>query len=143
LERHRIKDGVNGAINHRIEDGLPMKKALCWRVGRIGLRLGGLLSSALALFAQTRLFAPDLPVARETPLGRGAGIHRIGLRASTVLADKLDGDQVNHPRIAADLDDTVSHFKPPEQDMVTWPSNGLVSEHLPQTLFTKQLVVER
>jgi hypothetical protein len=95
-----------------------MKKALYWLVRRIGLRLGRLLSSALPLFAQASLFTPDVAVASETPLGRGARVHRIGLRASTVLADKLDRDQVNHPRIAADLDHTFRHFKPPASK--TW-----------------------
>jgi hypothetical protein len=70
------------------------------------------------LFAQASLFTPDVTVASETPFGRGAGIHRIGLRAATVLADKLDSDQINHARIAADLDDTFCHFKPPASK--TW-----------------------
>jgi hypothetical protein len=115
LEKHRNKDGVNDAINHRSEDRRPMKKALYWR---IGLLLGRLLSSALPLFAQASLFTPDVTVASETPLGRGTRVHRIGLRAATVLADKLDRDQVNYPRIAADLDDTFRHFKAPASK--TW-----------------------
>jgi hypothetical protein len=95
-----------------------MKKALYWLVRRIGLRLGCLLSSALPLFAHAGLFTPNVAVASETPLGRGARVHRIGLRAATVLADKLDSDQINHARIAADLNHTFRHFKPPESK--TW-----------------------
>jgi hypothetical protein len=95
-----------------------MKKALYGLVRRIGLRLGRLLSSALALFAHASLFTPNVAVARETPLGRGARVHRIGLRASTMLADKLDSDEVNHARIAADLNHTFCHFKPPASK--TW-----------------------